>query len=111
MLQAKRKPLLFANQLFDNLLLSTPSLLFGPEDDSLIHEHDQSDKMWDKLLQSSEPLEKFFEFKNTSNLLETESCYLDYSLSVSTDVFEELEKGDRSDSASWDQFSVLLSHS
>ncbi|WJZ85220.1 hypothetical protein VitviT2T_004766 [Vitis vinifera] len=107
---AKRKPLSFENQLFNNQLLSTPSPLFGHEDDSLIDEHDQSEKIWDKLLQSCEPVERFLEFKNTINPLETESSYLD-TLSVSTDASGELENNerDRSDSNSWDQFSVPLS--
>lgn len=107
---AKRKPSSFENQLFNNQLLSTPSPLFGHEDDSLIDEHDQSEKIWDKLLQSCEPVERFLEFKNTINPLETESSYLD-TLSVSTDASGELENNerDRSDSNSWDQFSVPLS--
>ncbi|KAJ9702514.1 hypothetical protein PVL29_004314 [Vitis rotundifolia] len=107
---AKRKPLSFENQLFNNQLLSTPSPLFGHEDDSLIDEHDQSEKIWDKLLQSCEPVETFLEFKNTINPLETESSYLD-TLSVSTDASGELENDerDRSDSNSWGQFSVPLS--
>lgn len=110
LLQAKRKPLSFENQLFNNQLLSTPSPLFGHEDDSLIDEHDQSEKIWDKLLQSCEPVERFLEFKNTINPLETESSYLE-TLSVSTDASGELENNerDRSDSNSWDQFSVPLS--
>lgn len=99
---------MFENQLFDKQLLLTPSPLFSHEDESLIEEHGQSEKMCDKLLQSCEPVERFLEFKNTSYFLETESCCLD-SLSVSTDAFEEFEKGDRSDSTSWDQFSVPLS--
>ncbi|RVX19516.1 DNA (cytosine-5)-methyltransferase [Vitis vinifera] len=107
---AKRKPSSFENQLFNNQLLSTPSPLFGHEDDSLIDEHDQSEKIWDKLLQSCEPVERFLEFKNTINPLETESSYLE-TLSVSTDASGELENNerDRSDSNSWDQFSVPLS--
>ena len=109
MLQAKRKPALFQKQHFNNQQLSTLSPLFGHEDDTLTDEHDQSE-IWDKLLQSCEPVERFLEFKNAINPLETNSSYLD-TLTVTTDASGELDnhERDRSDGNSWDQFSVPLS--
>lgn len=100
---------MFEKPLLNNQLLSTPNPLFGHENDLLIDEHDQLE-IWDKLLQSCEPVERFLEFKNAINPLETESSYLD-TLTVTTDASGELDNNerDRSDGNSWDQFSVPLS--
>lgn len=65
--KAKRKPLSFANQLFDNQLLWSPSPLFGHDDKVMIRENDQTQEKLDKLLLSCEPVENFLELNSSSH--------------------------------------------
>ncbi|TXG62125.1 hypothetical protein EZV62_013488 [Acer yangbiense] len=61
---AKRKPLSFGCQVFDNQLLQSPTPLFGDNNVTEIDKHDQQEENWDKLLQSCDPIERFLEFNN-----------------------------------------------
>lgn len=111
MFQAKRKPLLFRNPLFNNQLLWTPCLLFGPENNVMIREHNDSTENWDKLLQSCEPIERFLEFRKSCDQLEVES-EVPLANSVSTAVSEDLgrhDKGNGSSDSSFEQYIVPLS--
>ncbi|KAL5783161.1 hypothetical protein ACOSP7_008190 [Xanthoceras sorbifolium] len=61
---AKRKPLSFRCQVFDNQLLWSPGPLFGNNNVMEIDKHNQQEESWDKLLQSCDPIERFLEFNS-----------------------------------------------
>lgn len=110
-LQAKRKPSSFQNQLLNNRLLWSPSPLFGHDDNTVAIEHDQSQESWNKLLESCEPVEKFLEFKNHSDQMNTESGFLDTTI-VPIDAYGALEKNDNANGhndISLNQYLVPLS--
>jgi tRNA (cytosine38-C5)-methyltransferase len=67
--------------------------LFGHDDNTVAIEHDQSQESCDKLLQSCEPVEKFLEFENHSDQMDTESGLLDATI-VPIDAYGALEKND-----------------
>ena len=80
--KAKRKPLSFVNQLFDNQLVWSPGPLFGCDDKVMISQRDQTQESLDKLLQSCEPVENFLEFKTPSHqpvsgFIDTNSALID----------------------------------
>lgn len=75
-MQAKRKPLSFGYQLFNNQLLWSPSPLFGDNDMAVITKHDQPENSWDKLLESCDPVEMFLEFNNPVDQVNTETGFL-----------------------------------
>ncbi|KAM1134447.1 hypothetical protein ACFX19_044274 [Malus domestica] len=68
-LQAKRKPSTFHNQVFDNQLLRSLGPLFGDADadETVFSELDEPQESRDRLLESCEPIESFLEFKNCSD--------------------------------------------
>ncbi|XP_059459766.1 tRNA (cytosine(38)-C(5))-methyltransferase 2 isoform X1 [Corylus avellana] len=108
---AKRKPSSFQNQLLNNRLLWSPSPLFGHDDNTVAIEHDQSQESCDELLQSCEPVEKFLEFKNHSDQMDTESGLLDTTI-VPIDAYGALEKNDNANGRndiSLNQYLVPLS--
>ncbi|KAB1216061.1 DNA (cytosine-5)-methyltransferase [Morella rubra] len=92
-LQAKRRPSSFKNQLLNDRLLWSPSPLFGHDDITGANGNDQSQGSLDKLLQSCEPVEKFLEFKNRNDQIDIQSGFLDTSI-VPTDAYGALEKND-----------------
>ncbi|XVE63522.1 hypothetical protein DITRI_Ditri07aG0026800 [Diplodiscus trichospermus] len=108
---AKRKPLSFQSQQFDNQLLWSPSPLFGNDMKMVIGESDQSQQNWDKLIESCQPIEKFLEFTSSSDQVDTEISSL-VTTDVSANGLETSEKfveGDVFDFSSIDHFVVPLS--
>ncbi|XVF34400.1 hypothetical protein REPUB_Repub18cG0055600 [Reevesia pubescens] len=108
---AKRKPLSFWCQLFNNQLLWSPIPLFGNDKKMVIGEHDLSQENWDELIESCQPIEKFLEFTSSSAQVDLET-----SSSVTTDVSsngmetsEKFVEGFVFDFSSIDQFVVPLS--
>ncbi|KAK3212430.1 hypothetical protein Dsin_017136 [Dipteronia sinensis] len=61
---AKRKPLSFGCQVFDNQLLLSPTPLSGDNNVTEIDKHNQQEENWDKWLQSCDPIERFLEFNS-----------------------------------------------
>ncbi|XVF88153.1 hypothetical protein PTKIN_Ptkin19aG0027300 [Pterospermum kingtungense] len=105
---AKRKPLSFRCQLFNNQLLWSPIPLFGNDDNTVIGENDQSQENWDKLIESCQPIETFLEFTSKSDQVDMESSSL-ATTDVSTNGLEASEKfveQDVFDFSSIDQFMV-----
>lgn len=106
---AKRKPLSFKNQLYNNCLRWSPGPLCGHDDNMVAIDHGKSQESWDELLQSCEPVEQFLEFKNRSNQTDTESAFLD-TTSNSTDAYGEKNDDENGlDVSSLDQYLVPLS--
>ncbi|XP_017983314.1 PREDICTED: DNA (cytosine-5)-methyltransferase [Theobroma cacao] len=108
---AKRKPLSFQCQLFNNQLLWSPSPLFGNDENMVIGEYDQSQENWDKLIESCQPIEKFLEFTSSSDQVDVETCSFG-TTDVSANGLETSEEfvgGDAFDFSSIDQFVVPLS--
>ncbi|XWS73089.1 hypothetical protein CRYUN_Cryun02cG0096000 [Craigia yunnanensis] len=108
---AKRKPLSFQRQLFNNQLFWSPSPLFSNDEQMVIGEHDRSQENWDKLIESCQPIEKFLEFRSSSGQVDMETISL-VTTDVSASGFETSEKfieGDVFDFSFIDQFVVPLS--
>ncbi|GAV70563.1 DNA_methylase domain-containing protein [Cephalotus follicularis] len=105
---AKRKPLSFQSQLFNNQLLWSPSPLFGYDDDTMTDKHDQKQGSLDKFPQCCEPVEKFLEHNSSSDLANTESRFRTTSC-VSKDGFgasEKIDEGNRFSVSSMKQYFV-----
>uniref|UniRef100_A0A6M2F9Y8 Uncharacterized protein n=1 Tax=Populus davidiana TaxID=266767 RepID=A0A6M2F9Y8_9ROSI len=64
---AKRKPLSFQHEVCNNKLLWSPSPLFEHNENNLTDGWDQPPVNWDTLIHSCEPVERFLEFKSSSN--------------------------------------------
>ncbi|KDO61669.1 hypothetical protein CISIN_1g016377mg [Citrus sinensis] len=107
--QAKRKPLSFRCQLLNNQLLRSPSPLLGNDDMTVITKHDQPDDSWDKLLESCDPVERFLEFSNSGDQVNTETGFLSTGTAAVDDfgAAEETVEVDRC--VSIDHFLVPLS--
>ncbi|EOY31434.1 Pentatricopeptide repeat superfamily protein, putative [Theobroma cacao] len=107
---AKRKPLSFQCQLFNNQLLWSPSPLFGNDENMVIGEYDQSQENWDKLIESCQPIEKFLEFTSSSDQVDVEtSSFGTTDVSANgLETSEEFVGGDAFDFSSIDQFVVPL---
>ncbi|KAH9760786.1 tRNA (cytosine(38)-C(5))-methyltransferase 2 [Citrus sinensis] len=106
---AKRKPLSFRCQLLNNQLLRSPSPLLGNDDMTVITKHDQPDDSWDKLLESCDPVERFLEFSNSGDQVNTETGFLSTGTAAVDDfgAAEETVEVDRC--VSIDHFLVPLS--
>ncbi|XP_028799145.1 tRNA (cytosine(38)-C(5))-methyltransferase 2 isoform X2 [Neltuma alba] len=104
---AKRRPSSFVEERWNNMLIQSPRPLFEHED--LVPDEDvSSQKDWDKLLQSCQPIEQFLELKNPSNDTDVESASLhtDFLGDLKHDVREYDEEVPNK--ASLDQYSVPL---
>lgn len=64
---AKRKPLSFHHEVCNNKLLWSPSPLFEHNENNVTDGWDQPPVNWDTLIHSCEPVERFLEFKSSSN--------------------------------------------
>lgn len=106
--QAKRKPLSFQHEVFNNLLLWSLDPLFENNENTMTNRWDQPPENWDKLLQSCESLERFLEFKNTSRQLDAETGVLAIN-NVSVDCFGALENIGEGNLSTMDQYFVPLS--
>lgn len=82
--------------------------------DTVVNEDDSSQKDWEKVLQSCQPIEQFLELKNPSNDTDVESASLvtgvpkDFIRSLRKDDVLEYD-GEVLDRASFDLYSVPLS--
>ncbi|KAI9073990.1 hypothetical protein K1719_044054 [Acacia pycnantha] len=99
---AKRKPS-SVKERWNNMLIQSPRPLFEHED-TVPDEDVSSQKDWDKLLQSCQPIEQFLELKNPSNDTDVESASLDTGLP--RDLKHD---GEVLNKASLDQYFVPLS--
>lgn len=108
---AKRKPLSFQCQLFNNQLLLFPITLFGNEENMAIGENDQSQEKWDKLIDSCQSIEMFLEFTSSSNQvdMETSSLVTTDASANNLETSEKFVEQDVFDFSSIDQFMVPLS--
>ncbi|KAJ6743663.1 TRNA (CYTOSINE(38)-C(5))-METHYLTRANSFERASE [Salix viminalis] len=64
---AKRKPLSFQHGVCNNKLLWSPSPLFEHNENTVSDGWDQPPSNWDTLIHSCEPIERFLEFKSSSD--------------------------------------------
>ncbi|KAH1105568.1 hypothetical protein J1N35_009336 [Gossypium stocksii] len=108
---AKRKPLSFQYQLFNNQLLLSPSPLFGNNEKTVISENSQSQENWDKLIDSCQPIENFLEFTSSSDQVNTETGpFANAEVSRNDqETSETFVEGDEFDFGAIDQFVVPLS--
>ncbi|KAG8487307.1 hypothetical protein CXB51_020904 [Gossypium anomalum] len=108
---AKRKPLSFQYQLFNNQLLLSPSPLFGNNEKTVIGENSQSQANWDKLIDSCQPIENFLEFTSSSDQVNTETgLFANAEVSGNDqETSETFVEGDEFDFGAIDQFVVPLS--
>ncbi|KHF97782.1 tRNA (cytosine(38)-C(5))-methyltransferase [Gossypium arboreum] len=108
---AKRKPLSFQYQLFNNQLLLSPSPLFGNNEKTVIGENSQSQQNWDKLIDSCQPIENFLEFTSSSDQVNTETGpFANAGVSGNDqETSETFVEGDEFDFGAIDQFVVPLS--
>ncbi|TYH08014.1 hypothetical protein ES288_A08G281300v1 [Gossypium darwinii] len=108
---AKRKPLSFQYQLFNNQLLLSPSPLFGNNEKTVIGENSQSQENWDKLIDSCQPIENFLEFTSSSDQVNTETGpFANAEVSGNDqETSETFVEGDEFDFGAIDQFVVPLS--
>ncbi|PPS03907.1 hypothetical protein GOBAR_AA16756 [Gossypium barbadense] len=109
--EAKRKPLSFQYQLFNNQLLLSPSPLFGNNEKTVIGENSQSQENWDKLIDSCQPIENFLEFTSSSDQVNTETGpFANAEVSGNDqETSETFVEGDEFDFGAIDQFVVPLS--
>ncbi|KAA3468364.1 tRNA (cytosine(38)-C(5))-methyltransferase [Gossypium australe] len=108
---AKRKPLSFQYQLFNNQLLLSLSPLFGNNEKTVIGENSQSQENWDKLIDSCQPIENFLEFSSSSDQVNMEAGpFANAEVSRNDqETSETFVKGDEFDFGAIDQFVVPLS--
>ncbi|PPD66752.1 hypothetical protein GOBAR_DD36369 [Gossypium barbadense] len=108
---AKRKPLSFQYQLFNNQLLLSPSPLFGNNEKTVIGENSQSQENWDNLIDSCQPIENFLEFTSSSDQVDTETGpFANAEVSGNDqETSETFVEGDEFDFGAIDQFVVPLS--
>ncbi|TYH60469.1 hypothetical protein ES332_D08G294800v1 [Gossypium tomentosum] len=108
---AKRKPLSFQYQLFNNQLLLSPSPLFGNNEKTVIGENNQSQENWDNLIDSCQPIENFLEFTSSSDQVDTETGpFANAEVSGNDqETSETFVEGDEFDFGAIDQFVVPLS--
>ncbi|XP_042051352.1 tRNA (cytosine(38)-C(5))-methyltransferase 2 isoform X1 [Salvia splendens] len=82
---AKRKPLCFQKAQFNNVLLWGPGPILGDEESMVTSEEAESDRYWNKLLETTRPIYDF---------LESSEVILESSLTkISEDIEEESEFG------------------
>ncbi|XP_054788206.1 tRNA (cytosine(38)-C(5))-methyltransferase 2 isoform X2 [Prosopis cineraria] len=110
---AKRRPSSLVKERQNSIPIQSPRPLFEHED-TVTDEYVLSQKDWDKLLQSCQPIEQFLELKNPGNDTDVESASLVTDLPG--DSVTSLEKrdvreyaGEVLNRASLDQYSVPLS--
>lgn len=92
LLQAKRRPLSFQKQLYNNQLLSSPSPLLENDADLEIIENHGSQATSDKLLLSCEPICRFLDNSNHQNefsFCDDSSIHREVALEKNKDVDEQ----------------------
>uniref|UniRef100_A0A2P2JXB7 tRNA cytosine-5--methyltransferase isoform X1 n=2 Tax=Rhizophora mucronata TaxID=61149 RepID=A0A2P2JXB7_RHIMU len=105
---AKRKPLSFLHQVFNNQLLWSPFPLSEDVENIVTGRQDQPVENWEKLLHCCEPVERFLEFRHSRDQGEAESRFVEME-NFSADHTRALETVIEANLSSMDQYFVPLS--